>query len=108
MYSSDRFKTKTNKNKADNMSKMMKKIQKILVVDDEVSDLETMKNILEGNNYEVFTATNGEEALKAIKEDGKKTAKSRKAKPATFEPLLMGITQAALNTESFISAASFQ
>ena len=28
--------------------------------------------------------------------------------PATFQPLLMGITRAALSTESFISAASFQ
>ena len=26
----------------------------------------------------------------------------------TFEPILMGITRASLNTESFISAASFQ
>jgi DNA-directed RNA polymerase subunit beta' len=29
-------------------------------------------------------------------------------KPATYEPLLLGITKAALSTESFISAASFQ
>jgi len=29
-------------------------------------------------------------------------------KPATFEPKLMGITRAALQSESFISAASFQ
>ena len=43
-----------------------------------------------------------------LKEDGKTPAKSRKVKPATFQPLLMGITQASLNTESFISAASFQ
>ncbi len=28
--------------------------------------------------------------------------------PATFEPILLGITKASLNTESFISAASFQ
>jgi len=28
--------------------------------------------------------------------------------PATFQPILMGITKAALSTESFISAASFQ
>ena len=28
--------------------------------------------------------------------------------PATFKPLLLGITKASLNTESFISAASFQ
>ena len=48
------------------------------------------------------------EINKTLKEEGKKTAKSNKAKPATFNPLLMGITQASLNTESFISAASFQ
>ncbi len=30
------------------------------------------------------------------------------SKPATFRPLLLGITKAALTTESFISAASFQ
>ena len=29
-------------------------------------------------------------------------------RPATFEPLLLGITKASLSTESFISAASFQ
>ncbi|MCK7520067.1 MAG: hypothetical protein MZV64_21360 [Ignavibacteriales bacterium] len=28
--------------------------------------------------------------------------------PATFEHVLLGITQAALSTESFLSAASFQ
>jgi len=43
-----------------------------------------------------------------LKESGKKTIKSRKAIPATFTPLLLGITRASLNTESFISAASFQ
>jgi DNA-directed RNA polymerase subunit beta' len=48
------------------------------------------------------------EINKTLKEEGKKPAKSSKAKPATFNPLLMGITQASLNTESFISAASFQ
>jgi len=32
----------------------------------------------------------------------------RDAESATFENLLLGITQAALSTESFISAASFQ
>lgn len=32
----------------------------------------------------------------------------RDADPATFENVLLGITQAALSTESFISAASFQ
>ena len=33
---------------------------------------------------------------------------SQGKKPATYEPLLLGITKAALSTESFISAASFQ
>ena len=28
--------------------------------------------------------------------------------PATYEPIIQGITKAAVNTESFISAASFQ
>jgi len=48
------------------------------------------------------------EINKVLKEDGKIPAKYRKSIPVTFNPLLMGITQASLNTESFISAASFQ
>ncbi len=43
-----------------------------------------------------------------LKEGGKKIASSRPAQPATFLPLLLGITKASLTTESFISAASFQ
>jgi len=39
---------------------------------------------------------------------GKKTIKARDAEPATFDNILLGITHAALSTESFISAASFQ
>jgi len=35
-------------------------------------------------------------------------ATARPARPAIYQPLLLGITQAALSTESFISAASFQ
>ncbi len=39
----------------------------------------------------------------------KKTpAKARAARPASFQPLLLGITKASLTTDSFISAASFQ
>ena len=48
------------------------------------------------------------EINKDLKADGKELATYRKPKPATFEPILMGITRASLNTESFISAASFQ
>jgi len=43
-----------------------------------------------------------------LKEQKKGLAKYKKAKPATSKPLLLGITRASLNTESFISAASFQ
>ena len=38
----------------------------------------------------------------------KKPMKVRDAEPATFDNILLGITHAALSTESFISAASFQ
>ena len=48
------------------------------------------------------------EINKDLKSDGKDVATYKKPKPATFEPILMGITRASLNTESFISAASFQ
>lgn len=43
-----------------------------------------------------------------LKKKDKATIKARDAEPATFEHILLGITQAALSTESFISAASFQ
>ena len=38
----------------------------------------------------------------------KEAVEARDAQPATFENVLLGITQAALSTESFLSAASFQ
>ncbi len=43
-----------------------------------------------------------------LKKKTKKVVESRDAEPATFEHVLLGITSAALSTESFISAASFQ
>ena len=43
-----------------------------------------------------------------LNESGHRPATSRPAKPATFTPLLLGITKASLGTDSFISAASFQ
>jgi DNA-directed RNA polymerase subunit beta' len=50
----------------------------------------------------------GEQAERArIHEDNEEMV-AQKKKPATFEPLLLGITKASLSTESFISAASFQ
>ena len=43
-----------------------------------------------------------------VKKAGKESVTVREAKPATFQPLLLGITKASLTTDSFISAASFQ
>ncbi len=43
-----------------------------------------------------------------LKKKEKAAIEARDAEPATFEHILLGITQAALSTESFISAASFQ
>jgi DNA-directed RNA polymerase subunit beta' len=43
-----------------------------------------------------------------LKRKSKDLVEYREAEPATFEHILLGITHAALSTESFISAASFQ
>lgn len=45
---------------------------------------------------------------KELKKNGKEPIKFREALQATAQPQLLGITSAALQTESFISAASFQ
>ena len=52
---------------------------------------------------EDFVAKNDE-----VEADGGEPAKGRKPKPATARVLLLGITKASLQSESFISAASFQ
>jgi DNA-directed RNA polymerase subunit beta' len=50
----------------------------------------------------------GEHVDKSMFRDANDKAKKKKEKPATSEPLLLGITKASLTTQSFISAASFQ
>jgi DNA-directed RNA polymerase subunit beta' len=50
----------------------------------------------------------GEHVDKAVFRDANDRAKKKKQKPASSEPLLLGITKASLTTQSFISAASFQ
>tara|TARA_Y100000310_G_C20617090_1_gene781213 strand:+ start:1044 stop:1391 length:348 start_codon:yes stop_codon:yes gene_type:complete len=42
---------------------------KILVVDDDKADLETMKTLLEKENYDVVTAVDGSQALENLTED---------------------------------------
>jgi DNA-directed RNA polymerase subunit beta' len=44
----------------------------------------------------------------ALKKKDKAQVKTRESIPATAEPVLLGITQTSLTTDSFISAASFQ
>jgi len=46
--------------------------------------------------------------IKEIDEQNESVKDVENFEPATYEPLLLGITKASLNTESFISAASFQ
>ncbi len=43
-----------------------------------------------------------------MKRQDKQQAEVREAQPAVAEPVLLGITKAALSTDSFVSAASFQ
>ncbi len=57
---------------------------------------------------EVVTRKRLKEVNDELTKKEKKTAKARKAEPAIAEPLLLGITQASLTTESWLSAASFQ
>jgi len=48
------------------------------------------------------------EANAKAEADGKETAKASRPKPATATTLLLGITKASLQSESFLSGASFQ
>src|ERR1700690_991439 len=48
------------------------------------------------------------EANEAAEAAGKEPAKAKKTRPARGKTLLLGITKASLQSESFISAASFQ
>lgn len=57
---------------------------------------------------QIVTARKLREENSKLKRDDKKLVESRDAIPATSTPILQGITRAALRTESFISAASFQ
>lgn len=48
------------------------------------------------------------ETNQIVKKKNHKTAESRQAESATAEPILLGITQVSLSTDSWLSAASFQ
>ncbi len=59
-------------------------------------------------NGQIVPKKNVREINSDLKKKSKKAAEFRDALPATSEPILLGITQASLTTDSFISAASFQ
>ncbi|TPW13389.1 MAG: DNA-directed RNA polymerase subunit beta' [bacterium] len=50
----------------------------------------------------------GDQADKIMLREENERLESEGLQPATFTPLLLGITKASLSTQSFISAASFQ
>ena len=57
---------------------------------------------------QIVTARKLRDENSQLKRADKKLVESRDAIPATSTPLLQGITRASLQTQSFISAASFQ
>jgi DNA-directed RNA polymerase subunit beta' len=59
-------------------------------------------------NGQIASKKKVREANVDLKKRSKKVIEFRDAMPATSEPVLLGITSAALSTDSFISAASFQ
>ncbi len=86
---------------------------------DKISFLEENESIRDGvvvvdagdSKYQVDEVVNKDELDREnekLKEADKAPAGTRPTQPATFLPLLLGITKASLTTESFISAASFQ
>ena len=74
-------------------------LKKVVVVNPGESDYDVGDVVLKDNIRDINS-----ELLEAKK----KKITSRKAIPPTSTPLLLGITRASLNTDSFISAASFQ
>ena len=57
---------------------------------------------------DIITRTKMREINSELERKSKQLLETRDAESATFENILLGITQSALSTESFISAASFQ
>ncbi len=60
------------------------------------------------NEGQLYTRKKVRDANKELLKKEKVIAAFRPAQPAIADPILLGITQASLNTESWLSAASFQ
>ena len=58
--------------------------------------------------HALVTKDEVKEANDKAKDDEKQIAKTKKTKPVKAQPLLLGITKASLQAESFLSGASFQ
>ncbi len=59
-------------------------------------------------NNQVISKKKIREINTELKKKSKKIVEFRESDPVTTEPILLGITSAALSTDSFVSAASFQ
>jgi len=68
----------------------------------------TSKGDAKLRNGQILAKKKVREVNTDLRKKSKKVAEHREAEAATAEPVLLGITQAALSTDSFISAASFQ
>jgi DNA-directed RNA polymerase subunit beta' len=60
------------------------------------------------NEGQLYTKKKVRDANKELQKKDRVIAAFRPAQPAIADPILLGITQASLNTESWLSAASFQ
>lgn len=60
------------------------------------------------NEGRLYSKKKVRDANKELKSNGLREASFTKSEPAIGEPILLGITQASLTTESWLSAASFQ
>jgi DNA-directed RNA polymerase subunit beta' len=80
--------------------KLNEKIDGKYVIDDPKESSCKIGQILELNEVEKINET--------LQAEGKEPVEYREAELATMKNVLLGITQASLTTESFISAASFQ
>ncbi len=68
----------------------------------------TSKGDSKFKNAQIVSKKKVRETNVDLRKKAKKIVEFRDAMPATSEPVLLGITSAALSTDSFISAASFQ
>ena len=83
---------------------------RIVEVNEELDDkvVIAVRNDSKFKNGQIVQKKKVRELALELKKKGKMPPEMRDAEPASYEPVLLGITQASLTTESFISAASFQ